>query len=91
MMNCDCINVASRSQYAIRTKEGKDNGQPLNASNYLELGYMAGRFGINFDNPSEIKTMKKTEEGVIIDINSCAAPLFENKLDKDGIKFDRII
>ena len=91
MISCHCITVVPRSQYHVNTKEGKEDGQPLNADDYLELGYMAGRFGFNLGGkPNEITSMKKTDEGVLIDINSSASTLFEKKLQKEGIKFDRL-
>ena len=91
MLNHCCVSVVPRYQYEVNTKAGKADGQPLNAKDYLELGYMAGRFGLNLNGkPGEINSMKKTEDGVRIDINSCAAMFFEKKLQKEGIKFDRI-
>ena len=94
MNNLNCENftcIMPRSIYHVNTKDGKADGLPLKAHDYLELGYMAGRFGINLNgHPGEMTPMKKTEEGVLIDINSCASDLFERKLQKEGIKFDRI-
>lgn len=87
MINSHCISSAPRTIYHVNIQDGKANGQPLKADDYLQLGYMAGRLGFN---PCGLQSMKKTEEGVLIDINSSAAPFFEQKLEKDGILFDRI-
>ena len=88
--NCTSF-VPPRYTYEICTKEGKANGQPLKAYDYMELGYMAGRFGINPKvDVYENSAMKKTDEGFMIKINPYAAPLVEKKLEKEGIKFDRI-
>ena len=75
--------------YQVNTKDGKANGHPLNANDYLELGYMAGRFGV--DRLDGVKAMKKNDEGVVVNIHPVAKSLFEKKLDKEGIKFDLII
>ena len=92
MINSVYFSVVPRYQYQINTKVGKSNGQPLNAKDYLEIGYMAGRFGFNINGkPGEINSMEKNEDGVKVGINSCAADLFEKKLNKEGIKFDRIV
>ncbi len=91
MLRCSCVNVVPRTQYQVNTKAGKTDGQPLNADDYLELGFMAGRFGINLNGkPQEITAMKKNKEGVMIDINTCAAPIFEKKLNKEGILFNKL-
>ena len=91
MLSCHCVNIAPRTKYQVNTKAGKEDGQPLNADDYMELGYMAGRFGINLNGkPNEITAMKKNDEGVMIDINSCASSLFEKKLQKEGIKFNKL-
>ena len=65
--------------------------QPLDSSDYLNVGYMAGRFGINLNNnPHESNPMRITPKGTYVNINSCTADLFEDVLNEKGIKFDRI-
>ena len=91
MINYHCSSFMPGYRYQVNTKEGKVDGQPLKADDYLELGYMAGRFGTNIcTRPVGLSSMKKNEEGVMIDIDERASVLFENKLDKEGIRFNRI-
>lgn len=80
-----------RINYIIRTNDPKTNNQPLNKDDYMQIGYMAGRFGINLSgNPSEANPIQQTPDGTIVNINSCTSELFENTLNQTGIKFDRI-
>jgi hypothetical protein len=51
---------------------------------------MAGRFGVNLQNPNEENFMIANENGTYVNINSCTAPLFENTLNQAGINFNRI-
>ena len=89
MNNC-CICSVPRYQYLVRTNESKTNNQPLNTNDYMNVGYMAGRYGVNLQNPNMPQQMILTPEGVIFDINSCTSPLFEQNLNQAGIKFNRI-
>lgn len=80
-----------RNSYIIRTNEPKTNNKPLDKNDYMQIGYMAGRFGINLhDNPTESNPMVQTPQGTIVNINSCTSELFENTLKQTGIKFDRL-
>ena len=80
-----------RMSYLVRTNELKTNNQPLNAVDYLNVGYMAGRFGINLsNNPHEQDPMQFLEQGTLVNINSCTSDLFEKNLNNAGIKFNRI-
>lgn len=89
MNNC-CICNVPRYQYLVRTNEAKMNNQPLNANDYMNVGYMAGRYGINLDNPNIPQNIFPTPEGMVFDINSCTAGLFEQNLMQSGIKFNRL-
>lgn len=84
------VNVPSRYQYLIRTLEPKANNLPLSADDYINIGYMAGRFGLNLCNPNEANPVISTNQGSIVNVNSCTAPLFEYNLSSAGIKFDRL-
>lgn len=85
MINC------VRNSYIVRTNDLKLNNTPLNSADYLNVGYMAGRYGVNLaGNPYEVNPMQMTPEGTIVSINSCTAGLFEQNLNQTGIKFDRI-
>jgi hypothetical protein len=80
-----------RCQYIIFTNQPKQNGQPLDQKDLINVGYMAGRFGISLDNNlTENKKPQYTDKGTIIDVNSCTAPLLEENLKSDGIKFNKI-
>ncbi len=83
-------NLPLRNQYLIRTNIPKRDNTMLNADDYMSIGYMAGRFGINLNNPNEPNFMTKTQDGVFVNINSCTAPLFEDNLNRAGINFNRI-
>ena len=52
---------------------------------------MAGRYGINLDgNPHEANQPKFTDNGLLININSCTTDALEDNLKKTGIQFDRL-
>ncbi len=81
-----------RCNYLIDTNSKKENGQYLTSNDMLNIGYMAGRFGINLDGKiNENNIPKETENGLLININSCTKDLFEDNLKKSGIKFDVIV
>ena len=83
----DCV----RNSYIVKTNDLKVNNQPLSSEDYLNVGYMAGRFGINLsNNPNEQNPMKIVPQGLLVNINSCTSDLFEKDLSNSGIKFDRI-
>ncbi len=76
----------TRFTYLINT-----NNQSLNNNDYMNIGYMAGRYGINLNNnPYETNPILNTQSGILVNINSCTSSLFENNLKNAGIKFDRI-
>ena len=75
--------------YFVPTNQVKTNGEKLTSNDLISLGYLAGRCGINLDgNPQEPNKPDFTQEGVTLDINSCTCELFEENLNKSGIKFD---
>lgn len=83
----DCV----RNSYIVKTNDLKTNNQPLNSEDYLNIGYMAGRFGINLtNNPNEQNPIQILPQGVLVNVNSCTSDLFEKDLSNSGIKFDRI-
>ena len=81
-----------RNTYIVKTNDLKYNNQPLNNTDYMNVGYMAGRFGVNLsNNPLEQNPMIHTSQGTIVNINSCTADLFEKTLADSGIKFNIIV
>lgn len=80
-----------RCNYYIPTNTPKNNGEKLSNTDFFNIGYMAGRFGINLDNnPFENNDPKISEKGISLNINCCTTNLFEENLNKAGIKFDII-
>ncbi len=88
MINAVCF--PQRFQYIVKTGAPKRDNTPLNADDFLNIGYMAGRFGVNLQNPYEANPVIKNGADTFVNINSCTAPLFENTLNQAGILFDRI-
>ena len=86
----NCCNTPVRYQYMVRTSENKLNNTPLTNDDYMNIGYMAGRFGVNPVNPYEQNNIMKDNNGTYVNINSCCAPLFESSLTQSGIKFNRL-
>ena len=80
-----------RNSYIVKTNEPKTNNQPLDKNDYMQIGYMAGRYGVNLSgNPMEDNPIKQTPQGTFVNINSCTSELFETNLNQSGIKFDRL-
>lgn len=86
----NAIIAPTRCQYLVKTNEPKRDNTQLNQNDLLTVGYMAGRFGVNLQNPNENNFMLADEKGTYVNINSCTAPLFENTLNQAGINFNRI-
>ncbi len=85
------VSNITRISYLVRTNEPKINNQPLNANDYMNIGYMAGRFGVNLsNNPMEANPMVFAPQGTFVNINSCTSDLFEQNLAQTGVRFDRI-
>ena len=63
--------LVERCSYLIQTNAPKKNGQSLNNTDMLNIGYMAGRYGINLDGNvhQEFKPVY-TDKGLLININS---------------------
>ena len=79
----------SRCDYIVAIDKPKTNGQALTKEDIFNVGYMAGRFGVNLDNkPCENCQPKFTQEGTLININCCTKDLFEKNLTEAGISFD---
>ena len=85
----NCVSPV-RYQYVVKTEENKSNNTPLNNTDYLNIGFLASRFGVNLQNPNEPNSIYKDNSGTYVNINSCCAPLFEDTLNKSGIKFNRL-
>ncbi|MCD8377447.1 MAG: hypothetical protein LUB59_01515 [Candidatus Gastranaerophilales bacterium] len=84
------LNIPVRNRYHINTSEIKSDNSPLTSDDYMNIGYMSGRFGINPANPNEQNPIYKDGSEIYININSCCAPLFESTLSQTGIKFDKL-
>ena len=85
MMNVD------RISYIVKTNDLKANNKPLDKDDYMQIGYMAGRFGVNLSgNPAEANPIQQTPDGTVVNINSCTTDLFEKTLSQTGIRFDRL-
>lgn len=81
----------TRHQYVVNTNLPKQNGQPVNQQDLVNIGYMAGRFGINLDGKQwEHQVPQVNQNGTFIDINSCTSDLFEYNLKTSGIKFNKL-
>lgn len=83
--------MIQRCDYLVQTNSVKANGQKPTSQDLINVGYMAGRYGINLDGDLQQNHRPKfTDKGTIVNINSCTKDLFENNLNKAGIKFDVI-
>lgn len=83
--------MIQRCDYLVQTNTVKTNGQKPTSQDLINIGYMAGRYGINLDgNLQQNYKPKHTEKSTIVNINSCTKDLFENNLNSAGIKFDVI-
>lgn len=80
-----------RVNYSIHVNSPKMNGQQPTQQDLINVGYMAGRFGINLDgNLKEENKPKYTDKGLLINVNSCTTDVLEDNLKKTGIQFDRL-
>lgn len=81
----------ARNKYVIFTNQPKQNGQKPNPQDLINVGYMAGRFGVSLDgNLQENKIPQITPNGTLIDINSCTSELLEKNLNQMGMKFNKL-
>ena len=63
----------------------------LNSADLINVGYMAGRYGVSLDGDlSRNYQPVPVQGGVCVNINSCTKPLFEQNLVNAGIKFNVI-
>lgn len=77
-----------RCSYFVPTNYLKANGENLSKEDLLNIGYMAGRFGINLDGNLEQNYKPQiSDEGVVLNINCCTSDLFEKNLEEAGITF----
>lgn len=83
--------LVERCNYLIHTNSPKQNGKNLNKNDYINIGYMAGRFGVNLDgNVNQNYKPILREDGLLVNINSCTKDLLEKNLSNAGISFDVI-
>ncbi len=81
--------MIQRCDYLVKTNSTKTNGQKLTSEDLINVGYMAGRYGISLDGNLERNILpRQTDKGTLVNINSCTGNLFEDNLNKAGIKFD---
>ena len=80
-----------RCSYFIPTNQTKTTGESLCQKDLINVGYLAGRCGINLDgNPQEANKPEFIQDGVKFNINCCTTDIFEQNLKDSGIKFDII-
>lgn len=81
-----------RCDYFIPTNQTKIDGQKLTEKDLINIGYMAGRFGISLDGDLN-RNIKPVfdKEGVKLNINCCTSELFEENLNKTGVKFEVVV
>lgn len=78
-----------RCELFVATKLPKKNGKRLSREEIFNLGYMAGRCGINLDgNLNQNIKPVHTKKGVLININQCTQDLMESNLKKSGVRFE---
>ena len=78
-----------RCSYFIPTNQTKLNGEILSQKDLIEVGYLAGRCGVNLDgNPQESNKPEYTTNGVKLNINCCTTDLFEKEMTNAGINFE---
>ena len=78
-----------RCDYFIPTNQVKADGKKLSESDLINIGYMAGRYGVSLDR--DLNRNIKPEfynDGIKLNINSCTTDLFEQNLNKAGIDFE---
>lgn len=86
------VNSIGRNTYIVRTNGPKSNNTPLTIQDYMQVGYVAGRCGVNLSgNPYEQNPMQYTSQGTIVSINPCTSEYFEKTLIQSGINFDKIV
>lgn len=87
----DQVGSVPRVQYSININTPKSDSGALTNKDCLEIGYMAGRYGINLGtNPQEANQIKYNKDLITVDINACTSDLFEQNLKQAGIKFNRL-
>ena len=78
-----------RCSYFVPTNQEKNNGEKLSQKDLINIGYMAGRYGVSLDGDLNKNFIPKVnEQGVTLSINCCTSELFEKNLKEAGIKFD---
>ena len=82
----------SRCELLIATNLPKKNGERLSRQDIFNLGYMAGRCGINLDGNlnQDIKPVH-TNDGVLININQCTQKYVEKNLKQAGIRYEVVV
>ena len=81
-----------RCSYFVPTNQIKTNGETLSQKDLINVGYLAGRCGINLDgNPKEANKPEFINDGIKFNINCCTTDLFEKELNNSGIKFNIIV
>lgn len=79
----------ARCDYFVGTELPKKNGEKLTSMDLINVGYMAGRYGVSLDGDLKFENKpKQVKDGLNININSCTKDLFEKNLTEAGIKFN---
>lgn len=80
-----------RCDYFIPINQVKSDGQKLTNKDLINIGYMAGRYGISLDGDLNRNIKPEyTKNGVKLNINCCTTDLFEENLKQAGINFEII-
>lgn len=80
-----------RCSYFIPSNQTKTDGKKLTDEDLINIGYMAGRYGISLDGDLNRNVKPEiSDEGVKLNINCCTTELFEENLKNSGIKFDTV-
>jgi hypothetical protein len=84
------VSPVPMTTYVVNTSK-KRSQAPLSNKDLIQVGYLAGRCGVNLDgDPNRINTPKIGQHNLLVDINDCTTEYFEQNLNQIGLKFDRM-
>jgi hypothetical protein len=84
------ITPVSMTTYVVNTST-KSSREPLSNNDLINVGYLAGRCGVNLNgDPNRANAPKIGGNHLIVDINNCTSEFFEKNLSKAGVTFDKM-